>query len=250
MKNNKGVATIEACIVLPLFLFFMLAMSGIYMFLMAEAHIHQSLAEASNYAAQYCYLEKRLALEQKKDVSLVVNSVVLWEQFKKDLGDDFYVERMIERGKNGILLCVEPDTGNPKVFLAKASCSVVISAPLIGEIRFPIVMEVKKKAFVGYEKEEMTETYVYITPNQSVYHMRRNCTHLVLSVQEKSNASKMVYKPCGFCGRSGKDTDPIYVARTGDVYHYRKNCSGLKRTVTRIKQSEAGGLAPCSRCSR
>ncbi len=250
MNKNRGAATIEACIVLPLFLFFMLAMSGIYMFLMAEAHIHQSLAEASNYVAQYCYLEKRLASEQKKSSGSLVNSVVLWEQFQKDLGDDFYVERMIEKGKKGILLYVEPDASNPKVFLAKANGCAVISAPLIGEIRFPIVLEVKKKAFVGYEKDEATEPYVYITPNQSVYHMRRNCTHLLLSVQQKSSVSKTAYKPCGFCGKSGKDSDPVYVARTGDVYHYRKNCSGLKRTVTRIKQSEAGGLAPCSRCSR
>ena len=165
-----------------------------------------------------------------------------------NLGDDFYVERMIENGKKGIFLMVEKDEENPNCFIAKAIYSGRCSIPIIGEFDIALSNQVKKKAFVGYGKEEKVDTYVYITPNQSVYHLRRNCTYLELSIQQKRGTQKSHYSPCGFCGKSGKKTDVIYVARTGDVYHYRRDCSGLKRTVSRVKLTEVGGLTACSRC--
>ena len=53
MRRQKGFITVEACMVVPLFLFFMLAMASVIMLLLAEAHIHQSLVEAAGYTAQY-----------------------------------------------------------------------------------------------------------------------------------------------------------------------------------------------------
>lgn len=247
-KKNTGSATVEACLVVPLFLFFLLAVSGLSMLFMAEAHIHQSLAEAANDTATYCYLEKKLQKEDGQTVNGLVNTAVLSSRFQNYLGNDFYVERMVANGKKGIVVWAETDTDNPKIFTAKAVCTARISVPLIGELRLSLSDQVKKKAFVGYSKEEKMDEYVYITPNQEVYHVRRNCTHLLLSVQQKSAAQKNHYSPCSFCGKSGNAADVIYVAKTGDVYHYRRDCSGLKRTVRRVKKEEVEGLPPCSRC--
>ena len=58
--KNRGYITIEASFIIPLFLFFMLAMSGIYMILLAEAHIHQSLAAATDYIAKQYYLKRNM----------------------------------------------------------------------------------------------------------------------------------------------------------------------------------------------
>lgn len=267
-RKHTGSITVEACLVIPLFLFFMLAMADIIMLLLAEAHIHQSLAEAAGYTAQYAYLEdgintgrKKRAVSEGKPVSnqdtskakggteKIVNFAILVTRFQKYLGDDYYVERMISGGKGGIILSIKEDVENPKIFVAKAGYCGRFKVPLLGEITVPLTNQIKQKAFVGYSEEEQeVDTYVYITPEQSVYHTTRNCTHLSLSVRSAAGSQKNNYTPCSFCGRRKNTTGKIYISRTGNVYHNNPNCSGLKRTVKRVKKKEAGGLGPCSRC--
>lgn len=249
-RKNRGYITVEACLVVPLFLFFMLAVSGIFMLLMAEAHIHQSLAEAAGYTAQYCYLEEKISKNSTGKVGNLADTALLVKQFLTYLGDDFYVEKMLVNGKTGVVLTVKTDRKNAKVFIAKASYAVRLKIPLLGEYHTVISNEIKQKAFVGYSREEKSDCYVYITPEQSVYHTRRNCTHLALSIQSRDSSQKENYKPCGFCGKRSNDKGIIYVARTGDVYHFRRECSGLKRTVKRVRLQEVGGLGPCSRCGK
>lgn len=249
-EENKGYITVECSLVVPLFLFFMLSLSGIFMLLIAEAHIHQSLAEAAGYTAQYSYLEKKLLENGGESAEFVVNQLILAKQFKTYLGDDAYVEKVILNGKNGILLTITKDKKNEKIFMAKARYYAKLEIPILGVYKLPLSSEIKQKAFLGYSKEEKSDIYVYVTPEQSVYHTSRSCTHLSLDIQKKSSKQKGNYKPCGFCGKALNERQSIYVARTGNVYHYRKACSGLKRTVTRIKIEEVAGLGPCLRCGR
>jgi hypothetical protein len=247
--NNRGSITVEACLVVPMFLFFMLAVSGISMMLLADAHIHQSLAEAAGYTAQYAYLEKQIMSESNALTQSIVNTTILKKQFKSYLGEDFYVEKMVQNGVTGILLTVIPDENNSKIFVAKADYVISMDIPLLGKWRIYRGNQVKQKAFVGYSKEEAAgeDVYVYVTPEQSVYHSKRSCTHLSLSISSISSWQKESYTPCSFCGKE-KDSGKIYVTKTTNTYHCNKGCSGLKRTVKRVKKSELGGLQPCSRC--
>lgn len=247
---NKGSVTVEACVVLPLFLFFMLGIAEIHMLLMAEAHIHQSLSEAADYTAQYCYLESRLSTEKMGNIEKLIRSGILLKQFRMVLGEDFYVEQVITGGRDGVILTVTADKKNPKIFIAKARYFVKIKLPVIGEFQIELFNQIKQKAFLGYSKEEQSECYVYVTPNQEVYHTRRNCSHLRLDVQKKSNMEKRNYKPCGFCGNETDSSRGIYVAKTGEVYHCNENCIGLKRTVKRVNIKEVGNLGLCQRCRR
>lgn len=245
--KNRGYITVEASLTVPLFLFFMLSVGSIYMLLMAEAHIHQSLSEAAEYTAQYCYLEKQMLKDEMYSADKLINTALLVKQFRSFLGDDYYVKRMIVNGENGILLTVKEDSDNPKIFIVSAAYLANISVPVIGQFPIRLSNQIKQKEFIGYSKEEKCDTYVYVTPNQAVYHTKRSCTHLNLSVDEKSNNEKGHYSPCHFCGKSG-DGGVIYVSRTSSVYHLNPDCSGLKRTVSRVKLSEVGGLSKCLRC--
>lgn len=248
MRKNKGYITVEACVVVPLFLFFMLAMGRLVMLLFAEAHIHQCLAEAANDTAQYCYLEQKLSADT--DAEFLINLAILTKQFHTYLGNDPYVEHTIKNGKSGIILSIKQDSQNEKIFIAQADFFAGYQIPIFGNYYIKISSVIKKKAFVGYEKGENRERYVYVTPNESVYHSRRSCSHLSLSISQINEGQKGSYAACSFCGKEQTISGKSYVAKTGSVYHSRADCSGLKRTVRRVRIEEAGGLAPCQRCGK
>lgn len=274
-EKNVGSVTVEACLVVPLFLFFMLAMADMFMLFMAEAHIHQSLAEAAGYTAQYAYLENRLRMhkgnqttdknqteqekpdlkeasqKEKGSLSDLIHSAILIKKFHEYLGDDFYVEKMIAGGRDGIAVSIKMDTDNSKIFLAEAHYRGIFDVPLLGSMSISLSNQMKQKAFLGYSKEDQEmDSYVYVTPEQSVYHMRRSCTHLSLSIYRAASSQKKNYVPCSFCGKEPDVNGTIYLTRTTNVYHNSAGCSGLKRSVRRVKMSEVRGLAPCSRCGK
>lgn len=252
--KNKGVVTVEASLAVPLFLFFWLALTSMLRMHIAEAHIHQSLAEAAVYTAQYEYLEQKLTGSDWENglrtASGIGNAVIMRRQFQTYLMEDQQVLRIVEGGCKGIRITIRPDPSMQDVWIARADFAVNIPVPLMGTYRVRLHDIVKQKAFTGYRGNEAAEEdyYVYVTPNEAVYHMRRSCTHLSLSYEERSSGYIGNLQPCGFCGKKKLDHGQIYVSRTTRLYHYRKECSGLKRTVYRVRKSRVPGLVPCGRC--
>lgn len=98
--------------------------------------------------------------------------------------------------------------------------------------------------------------YVYVTITGSVYHEDPECTHLKLSVQEISasdlgtrrNNSGEIYHICEKCGNFGSST--VYITNEGNRYHSSLSCSGLKRTVRRMTKEQASHLRSCSKCGK
>ncbi len=238
--KNRGYITIEASFVIPLFLFFMLAMSGIYMILLAEAHIHQSLAAATDYTAKQYYLKRNLLLSSR-----------VRNQFTTYIGNDYYVEHFVEGGSNGISISVKRDRNNKNVILVTAKYKAKLVLPLLGTYSLDLSNQIKQKTFVGFTEEDSLkqESYVYVTPNKEAYHMRRDCTHLMLDVSALSSSKKGNYQVCHYC-KTEKAQGVIYIAKNGTVYHNDRGCVGLKRTVRRVSRKSVEGLGACTRCGR
>jgi hypothetical protein len=249
-KQNNGSATVEACFVVPLFLFWMLALGEMAMLFLANAHIYQCLADAAEYGARQGYLQERLLSSSDGAATSVVNQVEVAAQFHRSLQEDIYIEKTVYNGENGILLLVEPDSENARIFTARVSYVARISIPLLGEYHRSITESVRQKSFVGYHREEKGEVYVYVTPNQAVYHVRSSCTYLTLQTVTYASSARGSYRACAFCGKEKNNTGRIYVSQSTGTFHYRADCSGLKRTVQRVRLSQVGGLGPCSRCGR
>lgn len=126
-----------------------------------------------------------------------------------------------------------------------------------------VVQKVSVRAWAGYTGETFsrsgsTEELVHITPDGTVCHKSRDCTHLRLSIQSLSaggletarNRSGGKYMPCEFCVKSTEMKASVYITDYGNSYHYDRSCQGLKRTVMAVPRSEAGGRPLCSRCGR
>lgn len=117
-----------------------------------------------------------------------------------------------------------------------------------------VVQSAVCRAWIGFTELEEEETYVYVTPDGSVYHLYGDCTHLNLSIQKVSFPKACVsrneygekYRPCELC--KGDFGALVYITSEGNCYHSERSCSGLKRTIRQIPLSEAKGRGCCIRC--
>ena len=110
------------------------------------------------------------------------------------------------------------------------------------------------RAWIGFTTLEEAETYVYITPEGSVYHLFSDCTHLDLSIRgvtmEAAKRSKnnygQTYRKCEHCDEPFGGF--VYITSEGDCYHSERTCSGLKRTIRQVPLCEVEGRGLCMRC--
>lgn len=108
----------------------------------------------------------------------------------------------------------------------------------------------------GENGQDTQEEMVYVTETGHVYHTDENCTHLDLSihgvpgdkVDKLRNASGGKYHACEKCRAGTGGT--VYITAYGDRYHSSLNCSGLKRTVKKVPVSQVEGWRVCSKCGK
>lgn len=117
-----------------------------------------------------------------------------------------------------------------------------------------VVQSAVCRAWIGFTELETTETFVYITPSGSVYHLYSDCTHLALSIervtivraQMSKNEYGEKYRECELCDEPFGTL--VYITSEGNCYHSERTCSGLKRTIRQVSLSEAKGRVCCIRC--
>lgn len=112
----------------------------------------------------------------------------------------------------------------------------------------------------SFDVSKEGDMYVYVTKTGSVYHKKRSCKYINVSIQEaagkdvskKRNLDGGKYYPCSICAKKMTKKQlletSVYIADYGTNYHTKINCSDLKRTVEVIPLSKAGKYRPCSGC--
>lgn len=237
----KGAMTLEASLVLPLFLFAVSFFLSLFLMMQAQYIVGNSLdrvvadtallkgrtpkeVETLTKAAFY----KELAV-QNCPFSLIQGGVAGFS-WKNTKVDDIYIDIMV-------------------------SCRIKFPVSPFGKGTMKIADTRRMHRWVGWREDSggsQGEDWVFVTPTQSVYHESRSCSHLRLSIKtikssELRNAGTS-YAPCGHCTKGQEMGGTVYVTDEGDCFHYRMDCSGLKRTIYMIRKSQAGGKKPCSRC--
>lgn len=240
---RKGSLTVEASLVLPLFMTGLLTLvSSLYMCLLTQK-IQASLLQTAQHLA--------VTMAEGDEPSLAD----VRDYLTKDLTDADL--RFIENGADGLDLSGS-DIDDGEYISLDVSCSFVPLTDALGIIRVPFSRRCLTHVWNGYGRGMFADDeYVYITEDSEVYHLDRNCSHLRLTVQKTyasevqslRNNSGSRYRPCGICHAKLSD-ESLFITPEGDRYHNSITCSGLKRTVRAIRKSEAAGRRPCSRCGR
>jgi len=226
--------TLEAAVVLPLFLFFCLTLTSV-------------LNQYRTYSALTA------AVQQVGNIISVENQILLSGQI-----EDKVTDALSQQSMDSVSYNVE----NLLYFGGKVSFRLSYrEEPLMN--LWGIRASEKEIAYSGHQwtgfdlnltDERDGEEYVFVTETGSVYHRSRNCTHLKLSitsaplstVSELRNGSGGKYYPCERCGTNMGGM--VYLTTEGNRYHGTIECSGLRRNIRTIPLSEAIGYRPCSRC--
>lgn len=259
--------TVEAAIVLPLFLFFMLNLLGIIEIYRLHSTLLAALRETGRELSVYAYAYKTITGEEEDEgLEALVENVAFSYLYVKGRVEKFAGEKYLEtspltNGKEGIWYTDSSILQQGDIIDLVASYQI---SPFIGIVGFSparFYCRYYGRAWTGYEVDpdgeggKREDAYVYVAENAEVFHLSRECSHIRLSISECEAADLEIlrnehggrYTPCELCVISF--TARFYIARSGNRYHQDLNCSGLKRTITVMLRSEAEKkYRMCSRC--
>lgn len=240
----NGGMTLEGCLVLPLFLFFIVTLLFSLEIIRFQSDCLDALYLAGNKSCMLAY--------------------------KEDFEEETYIRRYLDEQvmpylcvqgeREGFIITRQEDSvGNVEL---QASYTIKSFVPWL-----PIgTIQVKQRFFghewVGYRGEragewkEEKELYVYVTETGERYHYSPNCTYLKVILQAVSgesvgalrNSSGEKYYACEVCRPKGKGM--VYLTQWGNRYHGETDCTALKRTVYMIPISQVGMRLPCSKCGK
>ena len=270
-KNGpKASMTVEAAVVLPLFLFFFLNLLEILEVYRLQSTLLAAFRETGRELSIYAYAYREAAGEQEETEAAKLKAFLgdvafsylyVRERVESFAGEEYLDASPIKGGKAGIIYA-ESSVFRQRDIIELAAVYQV--EPFIGIVGFQPAWFYSRyygRAWTGYDvtpKEsgkESEEEYVYITENAEVYHLSRECSHIRLSISECEawelenlrNDYGDRYTPCELCVRF--PSEKYYVGRNGGRYHQDLNCSGLKRTIIVILRSEAEKkYRLCTRC--
>lgn len=239
--DNRGSATVEASLILPMFIFAVLVLFHGIRLRMAEGILYEAAVETVEYMAEISYLTECNATVPRMKLGDYIDNESLVDSYIIGGVDGVSFEGTTYLDDEGyVCLCITYEVG--------------INVPIIGSMSGERSYEIRQRAYVGdtarSQDEELSEEdiYVYITDNREAYHLSRDCSYLDLSITPatKKKAKAEGYTPCEFCGAEAGES--VLITKHGGKYHGRADCLGLKRTVYRVRKSQVEGMGACSRC--
>lgn len=261
VRMLRGSMTVEACFVLPFFLFAFLNMISILELYRLQGDMSTAMHDAAKQMAVQGYgYQKIRGAPAGTAESLGLTWACAAAKVKGTIGQDRLDRSLIVGGSHGI------DWSGSVVMQADECIDLVAQyriappAVVVGYDDILFYNRLRTRAWTGYDnadgagRDSTGEEIVYITPDGTVYHRERGCTYLKLSItavdigflKEQRNESGEIYHPCSECGRSCGNT--VYITDHGNRYHASLGCSSLKRTIMAVPISQAAGWGACSKC--
>lgn len=274
--------TVEASIVLPLFLFFFLNLGCAIEMIRLHGNLQLALWQIGNRLSVYGYAvdsgeepQSEEAIQSGegdnewwKDLAgIAFSGTFVKEQIIRSAGEDYLNQSPLTKGAEGLQLWESRLFGPEDEISIVVTYSVSPWSKLVGFDEFRMSNRYYSHIWNGYQVSDNGDTEngseeaqtVYVTETGRVYHITQECTHLTLSTRPVSAASVDgernenggKYYPCERCA-GGNATGVYYITSDGNRYHFDRGCSGLKRTVKSMPLDQAveSGYTPCSRCGR
>jgi hypothetical protein len=284
-RSFAGSMTVEAALVLPLFLFFISNILFIFDMVRLQSRMLSALHETGKQTAEYSYFFRYatadlMSLQAGENLydgemgadlgelggavfSFFLSETYVRKSVETFLGTDYLDHTCLDGGAGAISYLRSDILASGDIIDITADYRVRPFIPVFGLQNFSMQSRYYAHAWVGYDvggelpdaEGKENEKMVYITETGTVYHLDRNCTYLqpsihtstVLQLESERNTSGGRYYPCEIC--HPPSTGSVLITDTGNRYHSSTSCPGLKRTVHEVPLSSVEGkMPPCSKC--
>jgi len=256
--NVSGSMTVEATIILPMFLFLFLSLYSIMEILRIQSDVFIELRETGKEMCAYGYLYEEIG----NIPGILFSQLYVKEQVINNIGTERLDSSPIVDGAEGISFIASSVLSNKEDLIdLRAIYYVQPDFSFLYKPRYLVCTRFLGRAWTGYDVTGKKETetdrrYVFITETGKVYHQSLECASLNITIKEvfahkidnERNEYGSKYKKCERCAR-GMEPVVLYITTDGDRYHYLRECSGLKRTIFTAPLNEVGNRAPCKRCN-
>ena len=264
-RKIKAGMTVEASIVIPLFLFFFMNILFAFDVLRLHGNLMGAMHQTGNKMSFNGYAYRKGVKEEDLFWG-ELGSLALSEGYAKRkiidiLGKEYLDHTCLVAGSQGL------NFTKSSIMKEGDRIELIVSykvRPLAGLAGFPdISMENRYygRAWTGYDVENRADQgkgedpTVYVAANGTVYHMARNCVYLnpsikavsSSSVKELRNEDGEKYGVCGGC-KGNHHQAVVYVTSYGNKAHSSLGCSGLKRTIYAVHLSETEERGKCQKC--
>ena len=262
----RGSMTVEASIVLPLFLFLCLNLSGAIEMIRLHGNLCLGLWDAGTKICIAGALQEEWKTDDSEEIpdeieDAAISYVFVRSDIAEYLGEEYLEGSPLEDGMDSLRFSESEILTDGDLVDLRVTYRV---GPLFdpeGLLGFQMSNRFFGHLWNGYDvtgegDPHSQEAYVYVTEDSEVYHLTSTCTHLKLTIRavvpdeigEERNRYGGRYSPCEICAK-GEKPDTYYVGAEGDRYHYSRSCYTLNRTYWSIPISEAEcSYRPCSRC--
>lgn len=241
---KRAAFTVEAAVVLPLFVGFLVIILFYFRVLQTEIGIEKAMAYTVRVTAA-------CVKEEESQADLGKMRLIFLERLKREQVPTEY----IDGGILGISLW-NAETEKKDVGLG---VRYEMTAPIgfFGKLTHTAEQKAEARKWAGYSGGNyLGEGYVYITETGEAYHRTKDCAYLDLSIQSVSaqqienlrNKNGGKYHKCEKCCEKKTSKGTVYITDYGDVYHEEIGCSGLKRTVYLVEIEKVGQRHPCGKC--
>ena len=253
---KKGSFTVEAAVLLPMLACFFSFILFFFQIMQIQLSVQTVLEKTGRNLAVLAAREIENTEDEGKNSAEELGYLALAKASAyMELQKDENIKRYVNGGVMGISLLSSELEGD--YIVLNADYKVKFPINILGKHSFKIKQKTCFRKWTGWHAvdiEKQKDRLVYLTRYGEVYHMRKSCPYLSLSIEKvkktfvpilrNENGSK--YKECLSCKEEKGDF--VYVTRYGEKYHYYMECSGLKRTIYQKSILEVEGMEPCTKC--
>lgn len=279
-ETNSAGMTVEAALLLPLFLTLFLQLMSATEMVRLHGNVQAALWENGGMLTLAEYV-RMLDLDGGGERGNKEDSQesILWKAGKealteagikswlvREIGAEYLEESPLSYGAEGIALWESSWQGDLIDIKVTYQVSPFFRFP--GMRSFRMANRYYARAWTGYDVERIEAAgegeSVYVTTYGQVYHVNADCSYLKRQIEivekeqleEMMNRNQVRYSICELCKKRGQEDQTIwsdvrYITPEGKKYHLEMSCSVLRRIVQSMTKQEAmAKYPPCSNCSR
>lgn len=249
-RRLHGSMTVEAAIVLPLFIFFFLHLTGYIEMLRLHSKMTFALWDAGKQLTAYTAVtdDSRMEMPDVAVSYLYVQSCV-----NSLLGIEYLDTSPLVYGRQG-LNYLSSNYDNDYVNIG-VTYQVEPKVTVFPFKYMRLVNHYYGKVWSGYDVTGQVPEYVYVTLYGEVWHKTTDCSYINIEVYSTGRSSigglrneeGKKYRLCELC-EDAEWGDVVFYTPSGECYHKERNCSSLVRYISAVAWAENLPYRACSRC--